>query len=191
MDLELDRLEQARAGSAEAFADLVRLHQAMVRAFLGRFVRDRDMAENLAQETFLAAYRTLGTYRGEAPLRKWLLGIARHQALMYLREEGRRRADLQSLEGTLVQTLAQRLERQGAEPRGEEERIAALRRCIESLAPASQEMVREFYFRGENAAGIARATGKKEGAIWMSLMRIRQALRQCIKTRLGGAGAGA
>jgi RNA polymerase sigma-70 factor (ECF subfamily) len=192
MDLELDRLERARAGSADAFADLVRLHQAIVRAFLGRFVRDRDMAENLAQETFLAAYRTLGTYRGEAPLRQWLLGIARHQALMYLRGEGRRPAQsLESLEGNLAQTMALRLQSESGNLSGQEERVAALKSCMESLAPASREMVREFYFRGQNASEIARATGKKEGAVWMSLLRIRQALRHCIKTRLGAAGAGA
>lgn len=190
MDLELDRLERARAGSAEAFADLVRLHQVMVRSYLGRFVRDRDMAENLAQETFLAAYRDLATYRGDAPLRRWLLGIARHQALMYLREEARRRArGGESLEGTLAQILTRRLESAAGDLSGQEERVAALKRCIDTLAPASRDMVRGFYFRGQNAGDIARSAGKKEGAVWMTLLRIRQALRQCIETRLGGTGA--
>jgi len=188
-DFERERLEQARAGSAEAFADIVRLHQARVRAFLGRFVRDPWVAEDLAQDTFLTAFRTLSTFRGESPLRHWLLGIARHRALVHFRDETRRRPGGEESAGAaLAGIFARRLELE-EDPARQEERVAALRACLESLAPASREMVREFYFRGQSAGEIARTAGKKEGAVWMSLLRIRQALRQCVETRLGARGA--
>src|SRR4026208_1025960 len=57
-----------RAGSADAFSQRPRLCQAKVRGCLGRFVRGADAVEDLAQETFISAYRSLGGYRQQAPL---------------------------------------------------------------------------------------------------------------------------
>lgn len=60
-----------------AFAELVRRYQSPVRAFLVRMTRgDRHLADDLAQETFLKAWRKLHTFRGDARLSTWLLGIA-------------------------------------------------------------------------------------------------------------------
>src|SRR6185295_16932720 len=81
-----------RAGSGDAFSQLVRLYQAKVRCYLGRFVRGADAVEDLAQETFISAYRSVGSYRQQASLALWLLGIARNLALKHLREEHRRRS---------------------------------------------------------------------------------------------------
>src|SRR5687768_15690068 len=85
-------IEEARGGAAGAFAALIRLHQARVRGYLFRYARTEEIVEDLAQETFLRAYRDLLNYKGEAAFSTWLLGIARHRALDFLREEEVRRA---------------------------------------------------------------------------------------------------
>lgn len=60
-----------------AFEQLVRRHQGMVRAQLRRLLRgDHAMADDLAQETFLLAWRKLGTFRGDARFSTWLYRIA-------------------------------------------------------------------------------------------------------------------
>lgn len=59
----------------EAFTALVRRHESAVRAFLAR-AGGRDGADDLAQETFLRAWRMAGAYRGEGSYRGWLLKIA-------------------------------------------------------------------------------------------------------------------
>jgi RNA polymerase sigma-70 factor (ECF subfamily) len=60
-----------------AFAELVRRYQSPVRAFLARMARgDVHLADDLAQETFLKAWRKLHTYRGSARFSTWLFGIA-------------------------------------------------------------------------------------------------------------------
>lgn len=60
-----------------AFGELVRRHQSMVRGLLRRLCAgDAARADDLAQETFLAAYRKLGTWRGGARLSTWLCAIA-------------------------------------------------------------------------------------------------------------------
>jgi RNA polymerase sigma-70 factor (ECF subfamily) len=183
MDGELRWVEEARAGSAPAFSQLVRAHQAAVRAYLGRYLRDSEAADDLAQETFLAAWRTLSTWKGESPLRLWLLGIARHRALSHLRDEERRRAKaVDSVDAVLAPLLARRAEADA--PEVHERRVAALRGCLETLPPASASIVDEFYFRNRSANELARSAGKSENAIWMALMRVRLALRRCVEGRL-------
>ena len=60
-----------------AFAELVKLHQSALRAFLRRLVRgDHAFADDLAQESFIEAYRNLSSFRGDAPFKTWLFGIA-------------------------------------------------------------------------------------------------------------------
>src|SRR5262245_43552482 len=89
--IEQQLIQKSLAGSTEAFSELVRLHQAAVRAYVARYVRSRDVVADIAQESFLSAHRGLGSYGGEAPFRLWLLGIARRAVADFLREELRRR----------------------------------------------------------------------------------------------------
>lgn len=66
---------------------LVREHQSKVRAFLRRLTRgDAALADDLAQETFLEAYRKFDQYRGEGSLSSWLCGIAWSRFLMERRK---------------------------------------------------------------------------------------------------------
>jgi RNA polymerase sigma-70 factor (ECF subfamily) len=190
-DDDFGLVEQARAGSREAFARILDRHQAHVRAFLGRYVGHPDVVDDLAQETFLSAYRSLETYKRESPLRIWLLGIARNRALVHLRDEGRRRAhEGGSLAAALAGWLAGRIESKPGSVASLEGQVSALRTCIERLPEKSAGLVRDFYFKGLSAAQIARDTGRREGAVWVTLMRIREALRNCIRLSLR-AGAGA
>ena len=74
-----------------AFAELVRLHQSAVRGLLRQLVRtDVTLADDLAQETFLRAYKKIRTFRGEAKFGTWLYRIGYN----VFREEARRRKEL-------------------------------------------------------------------------------------------------
>jgi RNA polymerase sigma factor (sigma-70 family) len=71
---------KAAAGDVAAFTHLVRRHERRVRAFLARLTRG-DGADDLAQETFLKAWRMAASYRGEGSYEGWLLRIAWRQFL--------------------------------------------------------------------------------------------------------------
>lgn len=60
----------------DAFAELVRLHQSAVRRFLRRLTGDESRAEDLAQETFLKAYRHLGSFQARGRFLSWLFRVA-------------------------------------------------------------------------------------------------------------------
>ena len=166
---------------ADAFGEILRLHQGRVRAYLRRYVFDADMADDLAQETFLAAYRTLDGRNPAAPLDLWLLGIARNRVLSYLRDASRRR---ERLRAALAAWSAERAEKAGQEREGE---IAALRECVRTLPPHSAGLVSDHYERRLSSAEIARRTGKNEGAVRMTLLRVREALKNCLRIRLAGS----
>lgn len=82
MELDADQalVQAARAGSQPAFSRLIDRHQQALRAFLWRVADSRDEADDLAQETFLAAWSRLGDWRGQASFRSWLCAIAWRKA---------------------------------------------------------------------------------------------------------------
>lgn len=72
---ETELLERARAGDADAFGELVERHKVAVYRAARAALRSADEAEDVAQEAFVAAFRRLGDFRGEASFKTWLLSI--------------------------------------------------------------------------------------------------------------------
>lgn len=69
-------VERTVAGDQRAFELLVLKYQRRIERLIGRMVRDQDLVEDIAQETFIRAYRALGQFRGEAQFYTWLYRIA-------------------------------------------------------------------------------------------------------------------
>jgi RNA polymerase sigma-70 factor (ECF subfamily) len=183
------QIEEARQGSEAAFGELVRAHQAAVRAYLGRFSRRADLTDDLAQDVFVTAFRRLETYQGDSPFRLWLFGIARNQWLVHLRSEERRKRRLaQRLELELARGQAAWLETRPQESAHERE-LAALRHCLKELGGTNAELVREHYFGGVTAVELARRLGRKASAVRMTLLRVRRSLRDCVERKLAAGTA--
>ena len=82
------------AGDPNAFGELVRRYQSPVRSFLRKLTRgDAALADDLAQETFLRAWRKLETHRAEARFSSWLFGIAVNEFRSRLRRDRRQHWD--------------------------------------------------------------------------------------------------
>ncbi len=183
-------VRRARNGERDAFADLVRLYQRSVRLFLGRWIRDSDTAEDIAQEVFVAAYQQLSTYEGNAEFLSWLLGIARHKALSLLRTNARRKNLLQShLDQLLAQRRFETLEKDDVDVEREERLLESLKMCLEGLAPGARELVTAHYYQRQSAEAIADSLQRKGSAVRMTLLRIRRTLADCVRRKLGSWGA--
>ena len=76
VDVDAALVERAVAGDQKAFELLVIKYQRRVQRLIGRMVRDVDLVEDIAQETFIRAYRALAQFRGEAQFYTWLYRIA-------------------------------------------------------------------------------------------------------------------
>jgi RNA polymerase sigma-70 factor (ECF subfamily) len=79
-----------RAGRADAAAELIARYQGAVLALCLRMLGHRHDAEDVVQETFLRAFRSLGGFDGTRPLRPWLLGIAANRCRTALTRRARR-----------------------------------------------------------------------------------------------------
>ena len=81
MRSDAELVKAVLSGDRGAFADIVRRYERTVRIIARSFVPDHHTAEDVAQETFLAAYRKLGSLRSGAALGAWIARIARRQAV--------------------------------------------------------------------------------------------------------------
>jgi RNA polymerase sigma-70 factor, ECF subfamily len=88
---------RARAGSERAYRELVRRYERPIFSLIYRMVRDRELAEDLAQETFVKALNALDSYRPEYKFSSWIFKISNNTAIDHLR---RRELDTLSLDGS-------------------------------------------------------------------------------------------
>ena len=86
---EAELLVRIRNGSPDEFGEIIRQHQGLVFSILYRYERDAQLIEDLAQDTFLKAWKALEQFDGRAPFSHWLSRIAVHVALDHLRKKRR------------------------------------------------------------------------------------------------------
>jgi RNA polymerase sigma-70 factor (ECF subfamily) len=180
-------LERVRAGDLAAFAELIRVYQPAVRVFIGAHVRDPVAVDDLLQDVFLRALVGLKGLRDSSAFRSWLLGIAHNRTLEYLRERLRTQVvSPDAFEALLDRSQIELLE-------GDEEdmgtvELEALRACLRRLPDASARLVRDHYFKGKRIAQLAKQEDKNEGAVRITLFRLRERLRDCVRSRMATWG---
>ena len=86
VDSDVMLVERVLAGDQKAFELLVIKYQRRIQRLIGRMVRDVDLVEDIAQETFIRAYRALHQFRGDAQFYTWLYRIAVNTAKKFLLE---------------------------------------------------------------------------------------------------------
>ena len=100
-DADAVLVERVKRGEVSAFEMLVVKYQRRIERLIGRMVRDTDLVQDIAQETFIRAYRALPQFRGESAFYTWLYRIAVNTAKKALVEKKR---DPLVFEGSMVST---------------------------------------------------------------------------------------
>lgn len=155
---------RAAAGDGAAFGQLVREHQSMLRGFLLRLTRgDRALADDLAQEAFLEAWRKIGQFRGEGSFRGWLARIAYTRYLM----EARRR----KLEALDEDAGAEQIS-EGLEPATRFD----LERCLAKLPLGERAALTLCYALGHSHDEAAQILGMPIGTVKSHVLRGRKSL---------------
>lgn len=169
----------AAAGDREAFSDLVRLHQARLRALAALSLADRDDVLDVVQESFVDAWRGLAGFDQQREFGPWLRTICRNRVSKHLRDRiPRRRRELALVDEAL-------LEAPPAEPPAPEERLDALRRCLAALESGQRRLLERRYHDGAAVGDLASELGKSPNAVSMILLRLKSVLMRCVET--GGA----
>ncbi|MBX3725165.1 MAG: RNA polymerase sigma factor RpoE [Xanthomonadales bacterium] len=89
-DVDQQLVERVQRGEQAAFDLLVRKYQHRILAVINRYLNDFAEAQDVAQETFLRAYRALGNFRGDSAFYTWVYKIAVNTAKNHLVSQGRR-----------------------------------------------------------------------------------------------------
>lgn len=161
---------------------LIRVHQAGIFRYL-RFlgVYDRAVADDLAQETFLAAWRTGITSDDPVKQAAWLRGVARNLFLAHCRKQRRqpRALDAATLEKAEL-IWASNFLRDG----DGFDYVEALRRCMERLSERQRLFLDLRYTQDKSREEMAQTLQMTEDGIKSALQRLRAILADCIAVRL-------
>ena len=180
MNDDAELLERIRNGAPDDFAEVVRRHQSRVVAILHRYERDVHKVEDLAQETFVKAWRALEQYDGRAPLEHWLSRIAVRVALDHLRREKRHRNEigLPELGEDALDWL-----RSDAEKCELDGRVAAeiLDLALRKLSPVDRVVITMQEIEGCSVKDISFALGASGVAVRVRAMRARVKLKQALE----------
>ena len=159
------------AGDDEAFARIVGRHKDRVIGLARRFSADPHTLDDIAQETFVTAYRKLAHWRGDAPFEHWLMRIATRKCLDHARRVKRTKSEvpLDDLEYAL------RCERSGAELRAADAR-SVLAWLMADLPPEDRMVLTLLDLEGESVEEIAGRLGWGMSKVKVRAMRTRQKL---------------
>lgn len=168
-------VDAIRDGDRQAFGAFVELEtRAVYRTCLRILGRPHD-AEDVAQEAFVAAFRSIGSYRGDGPLRGWLLRIATRQAYRRLSQR-RSTVDVDAVPEPFM-----------ADSRGDPTRIVVaterrddVRRAVGALPEPYREVVALRFFGELSLAEVADATGRPVNTVKTHLRRGLERLRPLI-----------
>lgn len=175
-------LAAAAGGDQDAFARLVDRHAGMVIAVCRRHTGDD--AEDVAQETFVKAWRAAGSFSGASSVRTWLYRIAINAARDRLRYERRRPASADVSVGELAERCH--------EPADIDEQLAArgvdtpMRHALAQLAPAQREVVVLADVFGVSHAELARRQDVAPGTIKSRLHRAHARLAELLTPDTSG-----
>jgi len=177
-DAEL--LQRIRAGATDEFAELVRRHQPRVCGILHRYERDVQRVEDLAQETFLKAWRALGQFDGRAPFEHWISRIAVRTALDHLRREKRRKDEiaLPELGEDALDWLRSPDEKSELDSRNAAE---VLHQAMQELSPADRVVITMQELEGCSVKEIAVAMGVSSIAVRVRAVRARAKLKRALE----------
>jgi len=173
---EREAIRRCRRGDPDAFAHLVRGHQAAVLALCYRMTGSREDAADAAQQAFLQAYRRLETFDPAQPFRPWLMKIATNECITLLRRRGRRleAADAAAPERAVATEPDAPSLVELAEDR------EAVRRAETALPLPYRTAIVQYYFEGLSYQQMAERSGLSTGTIATHLHRAKQLLRRSL-----------
>ncbi|HEY4198391.1 MAG TPA: RNA polymerase sigma factor [Mucilaginibacter sp.] len=178
-DIEL--IEQTLAGNQAAYTDLIKRHQRFVFTLALRFSKNREDAEEIAQDCFVKAYRSLSNFQRQSKFSTWLYSIVYTTAMTALRKK---RVDTDSIddENTYIQ-----LENQSGYDTNSAEnksRSFYLNQAIAQLLPDDAAIISLFYMGEQSLEEIGHTLGIEANTVKVKLFRARQRLKEKLERSL-------
>lgn len=170
---------QALGGSQAAYGELLRAYQRPVFTLILRMVRDRGLAEDLAQDTFVKAFRSLASYDRSKKFSSWLFKIAHNTAIDQLRRRSVPTVPLDGPADSDFGPLDQLPDATAESPDTAARRLdlaRAMERAVAQLRPDYRQVVLLRFQAGMAYDEIAAATGLPMGTVKTHIHRARKKL---------------
>ncbi|MFZ0427393.1 MAG: sigma-70 family RNA polymerase sigma factor [Acidobacteriota bacterium] len=188
-------VERARAGSDEAFEELILRYRSLVTRVARRYVSNLADAEDLAQDAFVRAYQKLGKLKPGVPFKNWVIRITVNLCLDRIRKLKRHPEETASqMDEREPNWLDRRL---SAHSKDEEKRRndardaqELLRKVLPTIAPKDQAVLHLLYGEGLDVAEVAELLGWTEVNVRVRAFRARRTLKKALETLIDGSEEG-
>jgi RNA polymerase sigma-70 factor (ECF subfamily) len=163
-------------GEQNAYAELVSRYQSYVFTLILRMVKSREDAEEIAQDVFVKAYRSLADFRGESKFSTWLYTITNTTSITFLRKK---KLEVHSLDNEKVFEVADSKDSGfRANLIEQKSRVNMVNEAIAMLGPDDAEIITLFYKAEQNLEEISRILRLETNTVKVRLHRARARLKE-------------
>jgi RNA polymerase sigma-70 factor (ECF subfamily) len=170
-------LQRIRDGALDDFGEIIQRYQSRVFSILSRYERDPQLVEDLAQETFLKAWRSLRQFDGRAPFEHWLSRIATHVAIDHLRTRKHREVRFTDLGDEALEWLQNHDPKQSPQPRDARE---ILDLAMQKLSGEDRLVLTMLEIEEYSVKEICARTGWTSIVVRVRAYRARAKLKQAL-----------
>ncbi|HRE37161.1 MAG TPA: sigma-70 family RNA polymerase sigma factor [Chitinophagaceae bacterium] len=173
-------ISRVLSGDQQAYAGLVSRYQIYVFTLALRMVKSREDAEEVAQDSFIKAYKYLGDFKGASKFSTWLYTIVNNTAISFLRKK---KVEIHSLDNEKVFEVADSKESgMGANMIEQKSKMLMVNEAIAMLNPDDAQIITLFYKAEQSLEETAQILGIEINAAKVRLYRARTRLKEKMET---------
>lgn len=173
---DIDLIQLVLAGDQSVYAQLVKRYQNFVFTIALRYVKSREDAEEVSQDIFVKAYRSLADFKGASKFSTWLYTITTTTCLSFLRKK---KLEVHSLDNEKVFAVADNIDGgMQANQIEHKSKVAMVNQAIQLLNPDDAQVITLFYKGEQTLEEIAAIMGKEPNAVKVQLHRARTRLKE-------------
>ncbi len=159
-----------KGGQSNAFSYIVEKYQDIVFSIALKVLRNRDDAEEMGQESFIKAYKSIHSFKGNAKFSTWLYRITYNTCISEIRK---RKMHFSSTEEIEIRDETQEINMDGIP---EENRAKAIKEAMNQLPEDEYTLILLYYFEEQSVEEISKVTGLSESNTKVKLFRARKKL---------------
>ncbi|HEX2969647.1 MAG TPA: RNA polymerase sigma factor [Bacteroidales bacterium] len=171
-------IEQVLKGRIDAYASIVEHHSTRVFNLAFRICGNREDAEEIAQDAFLKAYRSLSSFKMKSSFSTWLYRIVYNTAISYMRLK---KKGILSLEEFPVEAIDFRHENLTEDEAEKEYRNSVVNFALQKISEEERGLISLFYYEELSNVEISVITGFPKSTVKVKLFRARQKMQQIIE----------
>lgn len=168
-------------GNSNAFSVLVDRYKDLVFSLALKMVKNREEAEEVAQDTFIKVFKSLSQFKGDSKFSTWIYKVAYNTCLDRLKKHKRERSviSIDEFNSNQIKSLDNALDAME-----DDERAQAIQDCIKLLPSDDGFLLTLFYFEEQSLDEIAKIMGLTPNNVKVKLFRSRKKLTTILKERL-------